>query len=327
MCFAVCIPTTSCYHLAVTKSQRSVGAGDPWAGLTTEATNPRTRDLDTLSARAVARRIAAEDVRAIRAAAAAADRLAPIAELFAAAIRSGRRVLYVGAGTSGRLGVLDAAELVPTYGMPLRGPGSALGRIAGGWTALRRSVEGAEDDERAGRAAVADLRLGAGDLVIGISASSLAPYVRAALAEAKRRGAATALLTMNRVKRPLFVDLLVDVPVGPEVVAGSTRMKSGLATKAMLHTISTTALILVGKVYGNRMVDLKTWCAKLEARGLRMVMEIGRVSRAKARRLLVESRGEVRTAIVMARLGLGPAAARRAVRGCGGRLRGLLGSP
>lgn len=273
------------------------------------------------------RRIAREDLSAMRVAAACAPALAPLAERFARVVLAGGRVLYVGAGTSGRLGVLDAAELVPTYGMPRSGPGSVLGRIAGGWLALRRSVEGAEDDRAAGRRAVTALGLGAGDLVIGISASSLAPYVRASLEEARVRGAGTALITMNRIVRPEFVEVLVAVPVGPEVVAGSTRMKSGLVTKQVLHTLSTAAMVLAGKVYGNRMVDLKTWCSKLEARGLRLVVEIGRVDRGRASRMLGEARGEVRTAIVMARLGVGAAEARRRIRARGGRLRDLLGPP
>lgn len=263
----------------------------------------------------------------MRVAAASAPALVPLVERFARVILSGGRVLYLGAGTSGRLGVLDAAELVPTYGMPRSGPGSVLGRIAGGWLALRRSVEGAEDDRQAGRSEITSLGIGSRDLVIGISASSLAPYVRAALEEASVRGAQTALITMNRIPCPAFVQVLVSIPVGPEVVAGSTRMKSGLVTKAVLHNLSTSAMVLAGKVYGNRMVDLKPWCSKLEARGLRLVVELGRVGKNRARVLLKAARGEVRTAIVMARLGLGAAEARRRIRAVGGRLRNLLGSP
>lgn len=263
----------------------------------------------------------------MRVAAAGATALAPLVERFARVVLAGGRVLYLGAGTSGRLGVLDAAELVPTYGMPRSGPGSVLARIAGGWLALRRSVEGAEDDRKAGRSEITSLGIGNEDLVIGISASSLAPYVRSALEEARVRGAQTALITMNRVPCPAFVQVLVCVPVGPEVVAGSTRMKSGLVTKAVLHTLSTSAMVLAGKVYGNRMVDLKTWCSKLEARGLRLVVEVGRVSRHRAQRLLAGARGEVRTAIVMGRLGVDAAEARRRIRASGGRLRTLLGPP
>lgn len=330
-CFVACILVLPCYHLRAHMTRQTAHQkkpqkkfSDPWAGLVTEAVNPRSRHLDQLSALDVARRIAAEDVIAVRIAAGAARDIAKVAADFCKTYLTGRRVLYVGAGTSGRLGVLDAAELAPTYGVPRRGPGSAIGRIAGGWPALRQSVEGAEDDRRSGRAAVADLGMGRGDLVIGVSASSLAPYVRAALFEAHRRGARTALVTMNRIARPNYVDHLVAAPVGPEVVAGSTRMKSGLATKSILHNISTTAMVLAGKVYGNRMVDLKTWCAKLQARGERLVMELGNVTRPQARKLLKATHGSAKPAIVMARCGVSYAMAGEMLASRNGRLRDVL---
>jgi N-acetylmuramic acid 6-phosphate etherase len=199
-----------------------------------------------------------------------------------------------------------------------------LGIIAGGPRALRRSVEGAEDSTVEGAAAMRRARLGQGDLVIGISASSLAPYVRAALQEAKRRGAVTALVTMNRVRRPAFVDHLVVVETGPEILAGSTRMKSGLATKAVLHAISTTAMILCGKVYGNRMIDLRTWCAKLEARAHRLIEDIGAVPPRRARVLFRLAEGDVKAAIVMARLGVAPSEAARLLQAADGSLRMIL---
>ncbi len=297
---------------------------DPWKNLATERANRRSRDLDRMPARAVARLILDEDRAALSAALSALPAATRVAEVFARVILGGGRVYYVGAGTSGRLGVIDAAELVPTFGMPFEGRGSVHGIMAGGWTALRRSVEGAEDDAGAGRAAATKRRIGAGDLVIGISASSLAPYVRAALKESKRRGAATALLTMNRVSRPAFVDTLVVAVAGPEVIAGSTRMKSGLVTKALLHNISTTAMVLCGKVYGNRMIDLRAWCTKLEARGARLIEEIGGVSRRRAAAILAASGGRVKTGLVMARFGVDRAEAERRLSAVRGDCRALL---
>jgi N-acetylmuramic acid 6-phosphate etherase len=298
---------------------------DPWRALATEAANPASRDLDLMKPAAIVRLINREDRRAVAAVGAAADAIAAVAERFAAAILGGGRVAYLGAGTSGRMGTLDASELPPTFGLPFSGPGSVLGIIAGGPRALRRSVEGAEDSIVEGAAAIRRGRLGQGDLVIGISASSLAPYVRAALGEAKRRGAVTALVTMNRVPQPAFVDHLIVVETGPEVLAGSTRMKSGLATKAVLHAISTTAMILCGKVYGNRMIDLRAWCAKLEARAHRLIEDIGGVSPHRAQALFRLAAGDVKSAIVMARLGVARSEAARLLQAADGSLRKILG--
>lgn len=275
-----------------------------------------------MSPAAIAKLIAAEDLKAIRAVGTATTTIARVAERFAETILAGGNVYYIGAGTSGRLGVIDAAELVPTFGLPRSGAGSAIGVIAGGPKALARSVEGAEDSEAAGRAAVA--RAMPRDLVIGISASSLAPYVRAALETAKRRGAATVLVTMNKIPRPRFVDHLIAVPVGPEVISGSTRMKSGLATKSILHNVSTTAMVIAGKVHGNRMVDLKTWCSKLEARGRRLVAEIGGVDSARAEETLNRAHGDVKLAIVMANREISAPAAAELLKRHRGKLRPCL---
>lgn len=308
---------------AMTKHSRGAER-DPWRALATEAANPASRELDLMKPAAIVRLINREDRRAVAAVGAAAPAIAAVAERFAAAIGGGGRVACIGAGTSGRMGTLDASELPPTFGLPFAGRGSALGIIAGGPRALRRSVEGAEDSITEGVGAIRRARLGRGDLVIGISASSLAPYVRAALAEAKRRGAATALVTMNRVRRPGFVDHLVVVETGPEILAGSTRMKSGLATKAVLHTVSTTAMVLLGKVHGNRMIDLKAWCAKLEARARRLVEELGGVPPRRARLLLRLAEGDVKTAIVMARRGVARPEAACLLRDAGGSLRRIM---
>lgn len=300
-----------------TEGARSVR--DPWARLTTEATNPLSAKLDRMSALAIAQLIAREDRKAIEAVSTATKTIAQVARRFCDAIVGGGNVYYVGAGTSGRLGVIDAAELVPTFSLPRSGAGSAKGFIAGGLKALAQSVEGAEDDVHAG-AKVGNLAQ-KGDLVIGISASSLAPYVRAALIAAKENGAATSLVTMNKIKRPPFVDFLIAVRVGPEVLAGSTRMKSGLATKSVLHNISTTAMVLAGKVLGNQMVDLKTWCSKLEARGQRLISTIGNVPPPEAEQILKSARGDVKAGIVMARRKIGRSAAIELLRKSKGDLR------
>ncbi len=299
---------------------------DPWAELVTESPNPHSRDLDLMKPTEIVRLIAAEDARAVARIAESADTIAAVARDFANAIVSGGRVVYIGAGTSGRLGVIDAAELVPTFGLPRKGPGSAMGLIAGGPAALRRSIEGAEDDAARGRAEIDALKLRGNDLVIGISASSMAPYVRGALAAAHARKSSTALVTMNIIPRPRYVDHLIAVPVGPEVLAGSTRMKSGLTTKSILHSISTTAMVIAGKVYGNRMVDLKTWCAKLDARANRLMIDIGGVSRKEALLIRKEARDDIKLALVMARTGLSRKDSRARLKNAGGNLRAALES-
>ncbi|RMH58989.1 MAG: N-acetylmuramic acid 6-phosphate etherase [Candidatus Hydrogenedentota bacterium] len=306
------------HRLRVHKCRR----GDRWRDLLTEQPLEASARLDLLPPHAVSALILREDCKALREVRHRIPEIVQAAQLFSASIVNGGRVFYVGAGTSGRMGVIDAAELPPTFGLPPTGKGSAVGVIAGGARALRRSQEGAEDDAEAGRRAIRSAKRG--DLVIGISASSMATFVRAALEEAKAGGAATALVTMNRIRKPRFVDVLIAVEVGPEVIAGSTRMKSGLVTKAILHNISTTAMVLAKKIYGNRMVDLQPWCAKLKARSERILCEIGGVEIRRARRLLKESGGNVKAALVMARLGCDRTRAEEILEEVGGDLRSAL---
>jgi N-acetylmuramic acid 6-phosphate etherase len=207
--------------------------------------------------------------------------------------------VYVGAGTSGRLGALDAAECPPTFGVA---PGRVVALVAGGARALRRAVEGAEDDRPAGARAVAAARVGANDLVVGISASGATPFVLAALAEARRRGAATALVTSNPAARPQ-VDQRVVLATGPERIAGSTRMKAGTATKMALGLLSSTAFVRLGAVRAGRMIALRPASEKLRRRAVRNVAELAGVSAARARRLLSASAWDVRAAIAAARAG------------------------
>ena len=206
-------------------------------------------------------------------------------------------MFYVGAGTSGRLGVLDASECPPTFGTP---PSLVQGIIAGGRRALVRSVEGAEDCADDGAAALRRRRVTASDVVVGIAACGLTPFVRGALGEARRRGAAAVFLTCAPEAAPYTAaDVLINPVVGPEVVTGSTRMKAGTATKLVLNTLTTAAMIRLGKVYDNFMVDLRATNAKLRDRAERIVMEVTGVSRPRARTLLRKARGWAKVAIVM----------------------------
>lgn len=292
----------------------------------TERRNPRSQDIDVASAREIVALINAEDAGVPAAVAAQADEIALVIELAEAAFRSGGRLLYVGAGTSGRLGVLDAAECPPTFGTP---PELVVGLIAGGAPALVRSVEGAEDDVNAGLALMDDRQVTASDLVVGIAASGTTPFVRAALSRAQSLGAKTALVTCAEPPALLreTCDVCVVLRVGPEVVTGSTRMKAGTVTKLTLNTITTGAMIRLGKVYGNLMVDLRAWNDKLIDRSERIVMETTGLDRAASRGAIEAAGGRVKLAIVMARRGVGREEAERLIEEHGGRLRPIVGNP
>jgi N-acetylmuramic acid 6-phosphate etherase len=243
--------------------------------------------------------------------------------LVASALGAGGRLLYAGAGTSGRLGVLDAAECPPTFGVS---PARVLGVIAGGRRALWRAVEGAEDRGPDARRALARLRVGPRDVVCGICASGVTPFALAALREARRRGARTIAVTCapSLALREL-ADVLVAPRPGPEVLAGSTRMKAGLATKMVLHTLTTGAMVRLGKVYGNLMVDLRPSSRKLRARALRMIGELTGLPPRRASALARRAGSEPAVALVMHRLRLDAAAARRRLAAHGGSLRRALG--
>jgi len=234
-------------------------------------------------------------------------------------LSSGGRLFYVGAGTSGRLGVLDAVEWRPTFGVPNR---LARGLIAGGRRALVQAIEGAEDADGSDDLKKAGVR--PGDVVVGISASAATPFVHTALAWAKRHGCATILVCCTRVKRPAFVDVLVNPTPGPEVVAGSTRMKAGTATKLVLNMLSTAVMVRLGKVYDNLMVDVRPTNAKLRRRAVSLIEQVGGVSASRAETLLDEARGNTKAAIVMARRGCRLSTARALLRRHGGRLRDAL---
>ncbi|KPJ75154.1 MAG: hypothetical protein AMS19_14280 [Gemmatimonas sp. SG8_23] len=253
------------------------------------------------------------------------EAIARALELAEDAFRSGGRLVYVGAGTSGRLGVLDAAEMPPTYGTD---PAMVRGVIAGGYEALVRAQEGAEDHPADGPAAMDELEVGPRDFVLGIATSGTTPYVHGAVDRARALGARTGFLLCTHPSPELVdkVDVVIAPLVGPEVITGSTRMKAGTATKLVLNTITTGAMVRLGKVYGNLMVDLQVTCEKLRDRGERILEEMLGVSRAEAARLLEGAGGHVKTALVMGRLGLDAVEARRRLDEAGGVIATVVGS-
>lgn len=278
----------------------------------TEQRNPRSAAIDGMSPLEVVRLVNSEDRTVAKAVGREAEAIARAVELAAAAFRAGGRLIYVGAGTSGRLGVLDAAEMPPTFGTD---PDMVQGVIAGGYAALVRAQEGAEDRPADGAAAMDERDVGDADFVLGIATSGTTPFVHGALARARERGARTGFLLCTPPPAALRRehDVVVAPLTGPEIVTGSTRMKAGTATKMVLNTISTGAMIQLGKVDGNLMVDLQVTCAKLQDRGERILMVTLGLKRAAARSLLDRADGHVKTALVMHRLGTGPGAAREAL--------------
>jgi N-acetylmuramic acid 6-phosphate etherase len=290
----------------------------------TERRNPRTADIDLAAPLEIVDLIAAEDATVAAAVASQREALAAAIALAESSFRSGGRLIYVGAGTSGRLGVLDAAECPPTFGTD---PDMVQAFIAGGPAALTRAQEGAEDRPEAGAAALRAAGVGPSDFVVGIAASGTTPYVRGALAHAREAGARTAIIAATPLGDAIDVDVAILPLVGPEVVTGSTRMKAGTATKLALNTISTGAMIRLGKTYGNLMVDLKATNAKLAARSERIVAEVCGITRAEARRVLDDAGGGVKLAIVMQKRGVSQAAAERLLTEAGGMLRRIIGAP
>lgn len=292
----------------------------------TERRNPRTATIDVAAPIDIVDIIGAEDAGVPPAVVGARKDLARTIELLEEAFRAGGRLVYVGAGTSGRLGVLDAAECPPTFGTP---PDMVIAVIAGGAQALVRSIEGAEDDVNAGIAAMDERRVNRNDVVIGIAASGTTPFVRAALGRAQALDARTVLVTCAEPPAVLreTCDVVIFVPVGPEVVTGSTRMKAGTATKLVLNTLTTGAMIRLGKIYGNLMVDLKAWNEKLVDRSERIIMETTGVERARARELIDAAEGSVKVAIVMARRGVSNVEAERLLAEHKGHLRVIVGDP
>lgn len=309
-------------YRAVTASASSAGDGEPELRLT-EQRNPASAEIDRLTPLEIVDLINAEDAKIAPAVAAEREKIARAVEIAEDAFRRGGRLLYVGAGTSGRLGVLDASEMPPTYGTD---PAMVQGIIAGGFDALLKAAEGAEDYPEHGAQVMDEREVGPEDFVLGIATSGTTPYVHGALERAKERGARTGLLlcTPPRAEWVENFDVVIAPLVGPEVVTGSTRMKAGTATKMVLNTITTGAMIRLGKVFGNLMVDLRVTNRKLQDRGERMLMETLGISRADATELLAQAGGSVKTAIAMCIMGAGADEARAQLREVGGRIGEIL---
>ena len=289
----------------------------------TERRNPRSADIDLASPLAIVDLMNAEDRGVADAVASQREPIARAIELAEAAFRDGRRLLYLGAGTSGRLGVLDASECPPTFGSD---PSMVVGIIAGGPAALTRSQEGAEDRPDGARADLTAANVTAGDFVLGIAASGTTPYVRAALEHARTLGARTGILACSPPAPELVAALDVAiVPItGPEVVTGSTRLRAGTATKMVLNMITTGAMVRLGKTYGNLMVDLQTSNDKLKDRAERLVITTCGLTRDEARRLLADAQGHVKVAITMHKLGLDRATALARLAEAGGVIRRVV---
>ena len=289
----------------------------------TEQRNPRSSAIDQLDTLAVVDLINAEDRIVAAAVGKEREAIARAIDLVVECFEKGGRLFYVGAGTSGRLGVLDASEMPPTYRTE---PELVQGVMAGGFEALLRAQEGAEDHPEDGAAAMDEKAVGANDFVLGIAASGTTPFVHGALARARERGARTGFLLCSYPTPELRAahDVVIAPLVGPEVITGSTRMKAGTATKLVLNTISTAAMVKTGKVFGNLMVDLQVTCQKLQDRGERILVDTLGVPREEAARLLDASGGHVKAAIVMAKLGVDAEGARRELEAAGGSIAGIV---
>lgn len=288
----------------------------------TEQQNPDTLRIDHLPTLEMLTLMNREDQQVALAVQAALPQIARAVDAIVERLDSGGRLIYTGAGTSGRLGVLDAVECVPTFSAP---PELVIGVIAGGSGALTRAVEGAEDNADLGRADLEALALTPRDAVVGIAASGATPYVLGALAYARSVGAATAAVSCN-VPAPILdaADIGIGVSVGPEVITGSTRLKSGTAQKLILNMLSTATFVKLGKVYGNLMVDVQVTNAKLARRARGIVMQITGVSADEAERLIEASEREVKTAVVMAKRGVDAAQARQLLLEARGHLRRII---
>lgn len=284
--------------------------------LTTEARNPASEGLDGLSTLEMVRVMNAEDARVAEAVGREAESLATAVEVVADRLGRGGRLIYMGAGTSGRLGVLDAAECPPTFNAD---PSQVVGLIAGGRTALTNAVEGAEDNPELGAADLADVRLGSDDVVVGIATSGRTPYVIGGLQFARNLGAYTIALSCNAASEIIpMADLAITPVVGPEVLSGSTRLKAGTATKLVLNTITTCAMVRLGKTFGNLMVDLRPTNTKLLSRAVRIVGQATGLEQDEAQRLLDECDGEVKLAIVANLAGVTPHEARERLAAAAG---------
>jgi N-acetylmuramic acid 6-phosphate etherase len=282
--------------------------GEDRGHLVTEQANPLSTELDQLATADLVQLFCEEDRRPQEAVAAAAPALAAAIDAIAERLAKGGRLFYLGAGTSGRLGVLDAAECPPTFCSP---PELVQGVLAGGAAALLRSSEGLEDLEEAGQADLEARGFSPADVLVGIAAGGTTPYVHGGLGHARRLGAlAIALACVPADQVPMAADLEIRLITGPELLTGSTRLKAGTATKMALNILSTGVMVRLGKVYGNRMVDVAVTNSKLEDRALRILADLAGVDRTRGAELLAETGGSVKLALLMAKAGISAAEAR-----------------
>lgn len=289
---------------------------------TTEQRNPASMEIDRLSAIEIARLMNEEDQHVLRAVSEVLEPIAQAVEAVAQAFRTGGRLIYIGAGTSGRLGVLDASECPPTFNSD---PSQVVGLIAGGTQALTRAVEGAEDSREQGAADLCGINLQPQDVLVGIATSGRTPYVLGAVDYAKSLGCTTVGISCNAgCELEAQSDIPITAVVGPEILSGSTRLKSGTVTKLILNTLTTGAMILVGKTYGNLMVDLRASNTKLVDRTQRIVSELTGLSSEEAVELLAQCDGELKTAVVAHLRECEPNQARRLLNASAGHLRAAL---
>ena len=290
----------------------------------TEQRNPKSTKIDKLDVLGIVDLINTEDRLVAEAVSDERQAIARAIELVEKVLRAGGRLIYVGAGTSGRLGVLDAAEMPPTFGVD---PERIHGVIAGGYQALVRSQEGAEDHPEDGAEAITNLDVGQRDFVLGIATSGSTPYVHGALSRARELGARTGFLLCTSPPAALLSehDVVIAPLVGAEVITGSTRMKAGTATKLVLNTITTGAMVRIGKVYSNLMVDLQVTCEKLRDRGERILSELLNLDQPAAAALLDGASGDVKTALVMAHLDIDREEALKRLDAAGGVVNMVIG--
>jgi len=291
--------------------------------LATERINRDTLDIDSLSPLEITKKINTEDKKVANVVESALPQIAKAAETVAGTLKNGGRLIYIGAGTSGRLGVLDAAECPPTFGTD---PSQIIGLISGGRETLVLSREGAEDHSDWAVEDLKKVNLSQKDFIIGIAASVRTPYTIAGIEYGKSIGCKTCLVVCNKADiLAEWPDILIELPVGPEAITGSTRMKSGSAQKMTLNLITTTAMILLGKTYGNLMVDLQVRSDKLAARSRKMLMEFLHIDYDEADQLLKSSGGSVKTAIVMQKLSIDKESAESKLKEADGILRRVIG--
>ena len=290
--------------------------------LITEQRNPNSMQLDSLSAQELVALINREDQQVALAVEKCLPQIASAVEKIVAAFERGGRLVYVGAGTSGRLGVLDASECPPTYGVK---PEMVVGLIAGGDHALRHPIEGAEDNVKQGQADLEEIDFSAQDVLVGIAASGRTPYVLGALNYAKQLGATTVSIASNpNSKMAEVADIAIETVVGPEVLTGSSRMKSGTAQKLVLNMLTTASMVLIGKCYQNLMVDVQASNEKLKARALKIVMEATECDNETAANVLAKANGKVKLAILMQLSGLDALEAQSLLDKSNGKLRQAL---